>query len=207
MDTIKKGVYRHYKGGEYLVTGLATNTETGESLVIYQDIKTKTTYCRPQEMFQGQVELKKKKKARFTLINEEAEQDWQDKYLRTLADFHNFRKQEEKDRAKFAKYANEDFLHELLPVYDYLKLSLQGLDEKEKNNPWAIGVSHVLKQFKDLLSSHGVEEIKTIGEKFDHHTMDAVEGEGEIVSQEVKPGYRLFDKVIRPAKVIVKKAN
>lgn len=133
---------------------------------------------------------------------EEAESDSQ-KYLRALADYQNLLKQTAKDREEFVKYAASDFLQDILPVYDHLKMSLAGLSEEEAKSPWAIGVRHVLKQFKDILESRGVEEIKTVGEKFDHDLMEAIDGTGETVKQEIMPGYKLNGKVIRHAKVIV----
>lgn len=130
-------------------------------------------------------------------------EDSEQKYLRALADYQNLLKQTAKEKQEFAKYAVGDFLQDILPVYDHLKLSLTGLSEEEGKNAWAEGVRHVLKQFKDVLAAHSVEEIKTVGEKFDHNTMDAIDGSGETVKQEVMPGYKLNGKVIRPAKVIV----
>ena len=85
----------------------------------------------------------------------------------------------------------------------HLKMSLSGLSEEEGNNAWAVVVRYVLKQFKDILEARGVEEIKTVGEKFDHDLMEAMDGQGEIVKQEIMPGYKLNGKVIRHAKVIV----
>jgi len=128
---------------------------------------------------------------------------WEHKYLRALADYQNLLKQAAKDREDFVKYALNDFLQDILPVYDHLKMSVAGLSAEESKNPWAIGVQHVLKQFKDILASRGVEEIKTVGEPFDHNLMEAIDGTGEIVKQEVMAGYKLNGKVIRHAKVIV----
>lgn len=133
-------------------------------------------------------------------INKES---WEHKYKRALADYHNLLKQTTRDREEFVKYAVGDFLQDILPVYDHLKMSLAGLSEEENSNAWVQGVKHVLKQFKDILEARGIEEIKTVGEKFDHNTMDAIDGAGEKVKQEVRPGYKLNGKVIRPAKVIV----
>lgn len=205
MEKIKKGIYRHYKGNEYLVTGEAMNSETKAEMVLYQDLKTEKLWCRPKEMFQEILDIKDKKVPRFEFISEGENDSWQEKYLRALADYQNLSKQVLKEKQEFAKFATEDFLEDLLPVYDHLKLSLKGLDEKEKNNAWVEGVTYVLKQFKDVLASKGISEIETIGQKFSHETMEALEGEGDTVASEVKPGYKLHDKVIRPAKVIVKK--
>lgn len=128
---------------------------------------------------------------------------FENKYLRALADYQNLLRQTAKEKGEFAKYALNDFLQNVLPVYDHLKMSLKGLGEDEAKNPWVEGVGLVLKQFKEVLAQHGIEEIATIGEKFDHQTMDAIDGSGETVKQEVMPGYKLNGKVIRPAKVIV----
>lgn len=204
MEEIKKGIYRHYKGGEYRVIGEAINSETKEPEVIYQDAKdAKKVWARPKKMFLSEVEIAEEKKPRFEFIAEEEVDSFENKYLRALADYQNLLKQTAKEKTEFIKYALEDFLHDILPVYDHLKLSLNGLNEEENKNPWAQGVNHVLKQFKEALAARGVEEIKTVGEKFDHSTMEALDGSGETVKQEVRPGYRLNGKVIRPAKVIV----
>ena len=82
-------------------------------------------------------------------------------------------------------------------------MSVANLSEAEQRSPWVQGVNLVLKQFKEVLAVYGVTEIKTVGEKFDHDTMEAVAGTGDIVQVEVKPGYKLQDRVIRPAKVKV----
>lgn len=139
-------------------------------------------------------------------VLEEVEVDSSEqKYLRALADYQNLLKQSAREKTEFIKFALEDFLHELLPVYDHLKLSLKSLKPEEEKSPWVEGVRHVLKQFKTTLENRGVEEIKTEGEKFNHEEMEALDGEGEIVEKEVMSGYKLNGKVIRIAKVIVKK--
>ncbi|MDP2944022.1 MAG: nucleotide exchange factor GrpE [bacterium] len=128
---------------------------------------------------------------------------WEHKYKRALADYQNLVKATAKDREDFAKYALGDFLQDILPVYDHLKISVSELSEAEGQNAWVIGVRHVLKQFKDILEARGVAEIKTEGEKFDHNLMEAISGQGETVKQEIMPGYKLNGKVVRHAKVIV----
>jgi len=204
MKEIKKGIYKHYKGGQYRILNEVLNSETKEPEIVYQDIKDeKKIWVRSKKMFLENLEIAGEKKPRFEFMNEEEIDPWEHKYLRAIADYQNLLKQTAKEKIEFVRYALSDFLHSILPVYDHLKMSLQGLSKEEINNPWAQGVSHVLKQFKEVLSSHGVEEIKTLGEKFDHDTMEALDGSGEIVKQEIMPGYKLNGKVIRPAKVIV----
>jgi molecular chaperone GrpE len=203
-EEIKKGIYRHYKGHEYRFLNEVKSSETKEDLVVYQDLEDENKiWARPKQMFLEEVEIDGVKKPRFEFLREEETETSENKYLRALADYQNLLKQTAKDREDFIKYALVDFLQDILPVYDHLKMSMSGLSEEEVKNPWAIGVKHVLKQFKDILEARGVEEIKTVGEKFDHDLMEALDGQGEKVKQEVMPGYKLNGKVIRHAKVIV----
>jgi len=129
-------------------------------------------------------------------------EDWEDKYKRALADYQNLLKRTAREKEEFAKFANERLLLEILPVYDNLKMAIRHSDEKN-HDQWLTGVKYVVKQFRDVLGSLGVEEIKTVGEKFDPNLMEAVEGQGEKVKKEVKPGYKLNGKAIVPAKVIL----
>lgn len=204
MSELKKGIYRHYKGGEYEVLEEVKNSEDKSDLIIYRDLKDeKKIWARPKKMFLEEVEVEKEKKPRFEFLREVEVETFEQKYLRALADYQNLLKQSAKERIEFVKFALEDFLHDLLPVYDHLKLSLKGLSEEEGKSAWVEGVRHVLKQFKTTLENRGVEEIKTEGEKFNHDEMEAIAGEGERVKSEVIPGYKLNGKVIRVAKVVV----
>jgi len=212
--TVKKGFYKHYKGGQYEVLGEAVNLINKEELVIYQEFNRKKNevvkaWARPKLMFLEEVEIEGVKKPRFEYIGDQEltadNQSFEQKYLRALADYQNLLKRTAQDRIDFVKYANHNLIEEMLPVFDHLKLSLIGLSETEEKSPWAIGVSHVLNQFREILKNNGLEEIKTLGENFNHETMEAVEGEGEIVVKEIIPGYKLNGKVIRPAKVITTK--
>jgi molecular chaperone GrpE len=133
----------------------------------------------------------------------EPEADYKDKYLRALADYQNLAKKTASEKQEYYKFVLEDFLQELLPVYDHLKLSVSNLNETESQSPWVAGVQYVLKQFKDLLFGRGIEEIEALGKPFDPRTMEAMAGGGETVKRELRPGYMLNGKVIIPAKVEV----
>ena len=128
---------------------------------------------------------------------------FESKYKLALADYQNLLKKTAADKTEFAKYAISDLLEDIIPVYDHLKMSLNGLPAEEENSAWVTGVKYVLKQFSDSLSTRGVEEIKTVGEKFDHNTMEALEGEGDVVTKEIMSGYKLNGRLIRAAKVVV----
>ncbi len=129
--------------------------------------------------------------------------DYEGMYKRALADYQNLLKQSVQERQEFAKYANEGLILEIIPVYDNLKMSLAHVNKEAEKNGWLEGINHIIRQFRNILESMGVEEIKTIGRKFGPETMEAVDGKGEKVVKEIKPGYKLNGKVIVPAKVVV----
>jgi len=132
---------------------------------------------------------------------EEKKENFEESYKRALADYQNLLKRQVREKEEFVKYANEQIIIDFIPVYDNLKTSLEHIEGDK--NPWIEGVKYVIKQFNDILKANGVEEIKTIGEKFNHETMDAVEGKGDKVVKQIKSGYKLHGKVISPAKVIL----
>ena len=144
------------------------------------------------------------------IINEEQKSDWRQEkevlenmYKRALADYQNLVKSSANEKNEVLKYSLACFLTEILPIYDNLKTAINTLTPEEENNSWVEGLKFVIKQFQEVFSVNGVKEIKTIGEKFDYHKMEAIEGEGDVVIKEVRPGYTLNDKVIIAAKVTV----
>ncbi|MCF7860172.1 nucleotide exchange factor GrpE [Patescibacteria group bacterium] len=205
MEKLQTGIYQHYKGGKYELLFTAEQTETQEAMVIYRSLKDQKIWTRPASMWSEKVSIDGQEKLRFTFLKSIESEDWEHKYKLALADYQNLLKQSAKDKIDFAKFALSDFLQELLPVYDHLKMSLATLPDNEQDSAWVKGVEYVLKQFKDLLESRGVQEIKTTGEKFDHNLMEALEGEGDKVIKEVMAGYTLHGRTIRAAKVIVGK--
>jgi len=209
---LKLGTYKHYKDKLYKVLFTAINTETKEDEVVYQAMcGDEKIWVRPKKMFLEEVEVEGKKMPRFQFI-EEDKSDWQDKYKRALADYQNLLKQTAREKAEFGRFAREQFLIEILPVYDNLKMSLIHFQEDADQNNWVKGIEYVTKQFKDTLAGMGVEEIKTIGMNFDYNTMEAMDNEetedkkhNGKVAKEIKAGYKLNGKVVMPAKVIVYK--
>lgn len=141
---------------------------------------------------------------------EEKENDWQKEkqelenlYKRALADYQNLIKNSAKEKSEILKYSLAGFLTEILPIYDNLKTAINTLTPEEQNNSWVDGLKFVIKQFQEVFLANGVKEIKTVGEKFDYNIMEAIEGEGDVVIKEIRPGYMLNDKVIIAARVIV----
>lgn len=134
-------------------------------------------------------------------INNETEELKQkaEEYLngwkRERADFLNYKKDEMERIGQLVKYANEEIILKLLPVLDNIRLAANHIKDE--------GLSQIKKQLSDFLQKEGIEEIKTTGEKFNPNTMEAVEGEGDTVSEELQRGYTMYGKIIRVAKVKV----
>lgn len=136
--------------------------------------------------------------------------DYEDKYRRALADYQNLLKQVSKEKIDIVKYANENLLFNLLPVYSNLKIAIA--HATENSDAWLEGVKFVTKQFKDVLLSVGVEEIEITGQPFDHNIMEALSEEETddkdkdgLVVKEAAAGYKLNGRVVIPAKVVVYK--
>ena len=137
-----------------------------------------------------------------------------DEYLngwkRAKADYINQKKEFAKREKEMVQFANAALILEILPIYDNFKLAWQHIpEEHKKKDEWLKGIEQIKKQFSTLLKNLGIEEIKTVGQKFDPKIHEAVgkekvEGkESETIIEEVKGGYRLYDKVLEPAKVKV----
>lgn len=134
---------------------------------------------------------------------------WKEIALRSAAELDNFRKRTAKERQDAVKYANGSLLESLLPVIDNFEFGLQAAKMEGENSPVLLGMSMVQKQLIDFLKENGVEEVPSVGQKFDPNVHDAVSQqptadapEGTILSQ-LRKGYRLRDRLLRPASVVV----
>lgn len=129
-----------------------------------------------------------------------------DRYKRILAEFENFKKRSAKEREVLYNSILSDVIEVILPVVDNLENAAK---VETKDESYKQGVELVLKQFKDVLTSKGIEEIKAVGETFDPSLHEAVgsvqddtKGEKEIV-QEYRKGYKIGNRVIRHSMVVV----
>lgn len=132
-------------------------------------------------------------------------------WQRAQADYANFKKEMEKRQGEMMKFANAAFMSEVLPVYSHFKLALDHIPQDERKKDWVVGILQIKKQFQDFLKKYKIEEIKTVGEKFDHQYHEAVAfeeakgyNEGQIF-EEVQPGYLVEGQILNPAKVKVAK--
>ena len=149
-------------------------------------------------------EEKKSEKSVKDVVPKKDYDELDDRYKRILAEFENFKKRSGKERESLYNSILSDVVEVLLPIVDNLENAVKAETEDEE---YKKGIELVLKQFKDVLKSKGVEEIETIGETFDPNFHEAVssiqdseKGTQEIV-QEYRKGYKIGSRVIRHSMV------
>lgn len=141
-----------------------------------------------------------------------AKEHW-DLLLRTTADFDNFKKRAARERQDAVKYASESLLQKLIPILDNFDMAFNAAAaaKDSSNQSLQAGVSMILSQFRSALTEAGLEEIEATGKAFDPNFHEAVSQqetaevpEGQVV-QQLRKGYKLRDRLLRPATVIVAK--
>ncbi len=132
--------------------------------------------------------------------------DFRDRYLRSLADFENFRKRSEREKNDFQRYALAGMVRDLLPVLDNFD---RGLEHAEEGDEFHKGMALIYKQLFDVLQRHGLKPISESGVRFDpniHEGVVRVEDPSvpsHTVVEVMQKGYFLHDRLIRPAMVKV----
>ncbi|HEY2828893.1 MAG TPA: nucleotide exchange factor GrpE [Thermoanaerobaculia bacterium] len=132
--------------------------------------------------------------------------EWRDRYMRTLADFDNYRKRADREKQDFFKYALAGTLRDLLPVIDNFE---RAVDHAEEGDEFHRGVALIYKQLFDALTKHGVRVIDEANVRFDPNIHEAVVREenpsvpSHTVVQVLQKGYFLHDRLLRPAMVKV----
>lgn len=130
-------------------------------------------------------------------------------WQRARADFLNYKKEEMERISSLLVYSAEEMILKFLPILDNFELIEKKLPEDLKNEENIKGLLRIKDQFLDFLKNYGVEEMKSVGEKFDPNLHEAVEmQEGEekgIISEEIQKGYMIKGRLLRAAKVKVVK--
>jgi len=132
--------------------------------------------------------------------------EFRDRYLRTLADFENFRKRSEREKQDYFKYAMAGVIKDLLPVLDNFD---RALEHAEEGDDFHRGVSLIYKQLFDVLRRHGLKIIEESNVRFDPNIHEAVVTEEDpsvpshTVTAVLQKGYFLHDRLLRPAMVKV----
>lgn len=134
-----------------------------------------------------------------------------DKYLRTLAEYENFRKRSEKEKAQMFELGAKSIIEALLPVVDNFERALSHVQEEEKEAPFVKGVEGIYKQIQKMFADCNIQEIEALGKKFDPALHNAVmteeEGDAEedTITQDLQKGYTYRGNVVRHSMVKVKK--
>ena len=131
--------------------------------------------------------------------------------LRERADAENVKKRAAREQADAVRYGTERLVRDLLPIVDNLERAVQAAQGGGNGAPLVEGVTLVLKGLLDVLARHGVSRVEAEGTRFDptHHEavahVESEQHEPNAVMQEHQPGYRLHDRLLRPALVTVAK--
>ena len=136
---------------------------------------------------------------------------YKDIALRSVADLDNYRKRMAREKDDAIRYANANFLERLIPILDNFELGIQAAKAGGNQSAVQDGMMMVFKQLQDFLASCGVETVDATGQHFDPNVHEAIAqeqsaevAEGYVIRQ-LRKGYRLKDRLIRPANVVVSK--
>jgi molecular chaperone GrpE len=136
---------------------------------------------------------------------------FRDHALRTQADFDNFRKRAAREKEDAIKFANASFLERLIPILDNFELGLNAARGSAADSPILAGMDMVAKQLSEFLTASGVEPVNAVGQPFDPNLHEAVAQEASatvpegVVIHQLRKGFKLRDRLLRPATVVVSK--
>ncbi|HZL43699.1 MAG TPA: nucleotide exchange factor GrpE [Verrucomicrobiae bacterium] len=143
-----------------------------------------------------------------------ADEHW-NRLLRTTADFDNFKKRAAREKQDAVRYGNETLIQKLLPILDNFDMALaaaQTSPADPSSQSVQTGIAMIHQQLRNILLEAGLEEVEASGQKFDPNWHEAVSQqetaeipEGQVLHQ-VRKGYKLRDRLLRPASVVVAKA-
>ncbi len=132
-------------------------------------------------------------------------------WRRCMADFENYKKRQQENQKSLGEYLKEDSALQILPVIDNFRSATEHIPEEQKEVPWVTGIMYIQKQLEDILKENGVTEMEVkIGDEFNPNLHEAIadntKDEKEFsnkIARVILKGYKLGEKVIRPARVVV----
>ena len=176
----------------------------------YSDL-TESEESRESEKSDQKLEKDEKSLEELLADKEKEAQENFDKRLRLLAEFENYKKRQDREKAEFYKMATESLIRDLLPVVDTLERALDHSQENNVPDSFIEGIELVRENFLSVLEKQGLKPIEAVGKTFDPNFHEAVmqkddlESEENTVLNEAQKGYMLHDKLLRPTMVIVSK--
>lgn len=154
-------------------------------------------------------EKKEKKKSKKKDKKDEKIEELNDRLLRNMAEFENFRNRSEKEKAAKFDMGAKNVVEKVLPIVDNFERGLAAVPEEEQDNAFVKGMEAVYKQFTTVLEEIGVTPIEAVGKEFDPNLHNAVmhdedeTKEANIISEEFQKGYMYKDSVVRHSMVKV----
>ncbi len=148
------------------------------------------------------------------LKKEEEQKKWEEKALRIAAEFDNFRKRTEKEKEDIRKFAQGSIILQLVFFDEIFEKAVDGIEKNISSSENIVsGLQMLKKEFTNFLLSLGVKKIETVGKNFDPHFHEAIASVDDndypegIIIEEIRPGYILEKKLLRPAQVKVSSGN
>ncbi|NTW03071.1 MAG: nucleotide exchange factor GrpE [Oscillochloris sp.] len=134
--------------------------------------------------------------------------EYKDQWLRATADYKNFKRRAETERAELIRSAGASLLLKLLPVVDDFDRAIANIPAEIAESSWWGGTQLIAQKLRTIIESEGVKAIEALGQDFDPNVHEAVlyedsEGQDGKVVAELQRGYKLYDRVLRPAMVKV----
>ena len=209
---------------------MSENQNLNEETVLEEDVKTEETVCEENadkavneqtapepDTDENSADGKKEKKAskkkskedKKTQAMQEKIDELEDRVRRQMAEFENFRKRTDKEKATMFETGAKSVIEKILPVVDNFERGLATLPEEEKSSPFAEGMQMIYKQLLTELENIGVKPIEALGCEFDPNFHNAVmqmesdEFESGVIAQELMKGYMYRDTVVRHSMVAV----
>lgn len=133
-------------------------------------------------------------------------EDYLASWQRAQADFINYKRRSEQERNEYSKFANSTLILSLLPVLDDLERAFNSMPPKAARGDWADGIRLIERKLRASLEAQGLSPIEALGQPFDPNFHEAVrqdKGKEGIVIEELRKGYMLHDRVLRPTAVVV----
>ena len=134
--------------------------------------------------------------------------EWKDKYLRSMAEFENYRRRSIQEKSDWIKLSTQKLALEICDVSDNFERALQQVTEEKKTDSFVVGVQMIEQQLRTVLEKEGVVRIEALGKEFDPSLHDALahipsEYEENLVAAVIQNGYLMNGKVLRPVRVAV----
>ncbi len=139
--------------------------------------------------------------------------DYKDKWLRAVAEYDNLKKRVEREKTETVKYSTQFLIVELFPIMDSFDSAISSIENSKDKESFLKGLRMLQSEFHRVLEVNGLKKIKSVGEKFDPNRCEASEEvytdkfPAGVIVEEIRGGYTLNDRLLRPALVKVSKGK